>query len=159
MNLTCNLRQGLPSDLTEIQQLFVRSINTACVHDYDAAQRRVWSSSIKNKERWNDILCNQYLIVAEVDNIVVGFASSDKDYLDTLFVHNEYQRTGIAKKLFDAIEKRMNDEGREMLNVQASKTALPFFEAMGCTIVNEQTLNIKGVPISNYGITKVLTAI
>lgn len=157
MIITCKLRRGLPSDLTEIQQLYVATINTICVKDYDAAQRRIWSSSIENNERWHNILYDQYLIVAEVDSTIVGFASYDKDYLDTLFIHSRYQRMGIAKKLFDAVEKRMKDEGQEVLKVHASKTALSFFKAMGCIIVNEQTLNIKGIAINNYVMKKVLT--
>ena len=143
------IRAGLQEDIMELQELFTNTIMTTCAPDYNMEQRTVWSSSIENKDRW-DAISKQFIVVGELNGIIVGFASSDKDYFDTLFVHKNYQRMGIAKKLYDVVAKNIKESGYKILTVHASKTARPFFEAMECTLVREQNLSIKGVMITNY---------
>lgn len=150
MDTTLQLRPGLPGDLEKLQKLFVDTINTVCARDYDIEQRRVWSASVENKERWNAILSEQYIVIAEIDSKITGFASSKDNYLDMLFVHKDYQRLGIAKQLYYNIEQKMLEEGHRVLTVHASKTALPFFEAVGCIVVMEKTWPLKNVMITNY---------
>ena len=99
-------------DLGEIQKMFVDTILTICKDDYSPEQIKVWTSSIKNTQRWTDKLSTQYFLIAEFDNKIVGYGSlEDNDYLDLLYIHKDYQRQGIADKLYSEIEKEAIKNG------------------------------------------------
>ena len=145
------LRKGKPADLKELQQLFVDTITSVCSADYNAEQILVWTSGVENKQRWNDIITNQFVLVAQYRNKIVGFATlDDGNYLDLLYVHKDYQRKGIAQQLYANVEKEAKQRGQKELTADVSKTARPFFERVGFNVVKEQTVNIKNVELKNY---------
>ena len=81
------------SDLIEIQTLFLETIETVCKFDYSPEQIKVWTASIKNPKRWEDKLLRQYFIIAQIENIMVGFASLESNnYLDFMYIHKNFQR-------------------------------------------------------------------
>ena len=145
---------GLP-DLPEIQNLFVTTISSICIHDYSPDQINAWTSSIKNTERWSGKINSQYFLVALSDHKIVGFASLEKkDYLDFLYVHKDFQRRGIALKLYNLIEVEALNRGAMVLNSDVSITAKPFFEKNGFTVLQPQTVMIDGIEIANFKMTK-----
>ncbi len=145
------------SDLPEIQTMFVDTITAICKDDYSPEQIMVWTSSIKNTQRWTDIITLQYFLIAEVDGNIVGYISLyDNDYIDLLYVHKDYQRQGIADKLYCEIEKEAIKKGGTVLQSDVSKTARPFFEKKGFIVLKEQTNIRQGVEIINYKMTKQL---
>jgi putative acetyltransferase len=149
------IRKEKDADLAELQQLFKQSITTICSADYDQQQIEAWTSGVENKKRWDDIMANQFVLVARQETKIVGFATLDKgNHLDLLYVHKDHQRQGIAHKLFAGIEKEAKQKGQTKLTVDASKTAKAFFEKMGFKILHAQTVNIKGVDLTNYRMEK-----
>ena len=149
------IREGHLNDIKELQSLFVETISVICKVDYDEEQIEIWTSSIKKQDRWLDILTNQYLLVAEDNEKILGFCSLDKEnYLDFLYVHKDHQRQGIANKLYVEIEKEVTRKEQKIINSDVSKTALPFFEKVGFEVITEQTVEIEGVKLINYKMTK-----
>lgn len=145
------------SDLTEIQHLFVDTISTICKNDYSPVQVKVWISSIENTQRWTDKLASHYFLIAELDHKIVGFASlEDKDCLDFLYVHKDYQRQGIADQLYAEIEKEAINRKAKILYSNVSVTARNFFEKMGFVMIKTQINTIKNVEIINYKMSKQL---
>ena len=143
------------SDLTEMQKMFVDTISTICKDDYSPEQIRVWTSSIENTQRWTDKLTSQYFLIADLDNKILGYASlENNNYLDFLYVHKDYQRKGIADKLYTEIKKEAIKRKSNVLNSAVSKTARPFFEKKGFEILATQTNLVQGVEIINYKMTK-----
>jgi len=156
-SLEISIRQAKISDLAEMQKMFVDTISTICKNDYSQEQIRVWTSSIKNTQRWTDKLTTQYFLVAEFDNKIVGYASlENNDYFDFLYVHKDYQRQGIADQLYTEIVKEAVKRKSFILYSDVSKTARPFFENKGFQTLAEQTNIIQGVEITNYKMTKKL---
>jgi putative acetyltransferase len=152
-----SIRLAKLSDLTEMQKMFVDTISTICKNDYSQEQIRVWTSSIENTQRWTDKLTSQYFLVAELDNKIVGYASlENNDYFDFLYVHKDYQRQGIADRLYTEIENEAIKRKSSILNSDVSKTARPFFENKGFETLVEQTNLMQGVEITNYKMTKKL---
>ncbi len=144
-------------DLSEIQKMFVDTISTICKDDYSPEQIKVWTSSIENKQRWIDKLTSQYFIVAACENEIVGYASlENNDYLDFLYVHKDYQRQGIADRLYSEIEKEAIRRKATVLNSDVSETARRFFEKKGFKTIAPQTNIIKDIAIMNYKMTKKL---
>lgn len=156
-NLKISIRLSKLSDLTEMQKMFVDTISTICKNDYSPEQIKVWISSIENTQRWTDKLTSQYFLIAELDNKIVGYASlENNDYFDFLYVHKDYQRRGIADRLYSEIEKEAINRKATVLNSDVSETARRFFEKKGFKTITPQTNIIKGVEIVNYKMTKPL---
>lgn len=152
------IRKGQIEDLTELQQLFVDTIKNICKTDYNSEQINVWASSVENSQRWQDIVTKQFLIVAQDNGKIIGFCSLDNgNYIDLLYVHKDYQRQGIAHKLYADIEKEATRQGQTKLISDVSKTARPFFESIGFKEVSEQTVIRQSVELTNFKMTKELT--
>ena len=154
-NSKISIRNANPGDLTEMQELFVNTISTICKNDYSVDQINAWTSSIENIPRWNNRIASQYFLVADLDNKIVGYASlKNNDYLDLLYVHKDYQKRGIASKLYSEIEKQVIRNNSTTLHADVSKTAKPFFLNRGFEIIQMQAKKIKGIEIINYKMIK-----
>ena len=69
----------------------------------------------------------------------VGFAAIRPDgYLNSMFVHHDFQRQGIASLLLEDMEKYARLQGVSYITSEVSLTARPFFESKGYTIVEKQ---------------------
>jgi putative acetyltransferase len=140
-----------------MQKMFVDTISTICKDDYSPEQIKVWTSSIENTQRWTDKLTSQYFLIAELDNKIVGYASlENNEYIDFLYVHKDFQRQGIADRLYTEIENEAIKRKATVLTSDVSKTAKHFFEKKGFKTLNEQTNIINAVKIVNYKMTKQL---
>ncbi len=151
------VRAGNIDDLSELQQLFVDTVQAVCGIDYNAEQIEAWSSGIENKQRWQEVLTNQFVLVAQDKRKIIGFCTLDNgDYIDFLYVHKDFQGQGIAYKLYTNIENEAIRQGKTELVSDVSKTARPFFEKVGFKLQKEQSVNIKGVELTNYKMIKAL---
>jgi putative acetyltransferase len=141
-------RKGNTSDLTELQKLVVGTISTICIAEYNKQQIEVWISGVENKQRWDEITAKQFVLVAELENQIIGFATLD--YIDLLYVHKDYQRQGVAQRLLDEIINEARRLKQTELTSDVSKTARPFFEKNNFRVLGEQVVTKKGVDLVNY---------
>ncbi len=149
------VRSASLSDLAELQTLFVETIEAICKKDYLPEQIKVWTSSIEHPSRWTDRLQKQYFLIAQIENKIVGYASLEgKDYLDFLYVHKDFQRQGIADRLYNEIEVEAIRRDSVILKADVSITAKPFFTKKGFKTQFEQKNMIKNVEIINFRMTK-----
>ena len=114
----------------------------------------MWSSGIKNKERWQNILTNQLVLVSQNDGKITGFCTLDGNHIDLFYVHKDHQREVIAKKLYAEIESIAKKQGQTELTSDVSKTAKPFFEKVGFVVVKEQQVMIDDIELTNFKMTK-----
>lgn len=157
-NSTISIRKGTLNDLPAMQKLFTDTIQVICKKDYNQAQRNAWSAGADNEERWMNVIKGQYVLIAETENQIVGFSTLDQgNYIDLLFVHQEYQHQGIASRLYAKMEEEAQRQDQKQLTADVSKTARPFFEKAGFQMLKEQTVNVKGVDLTNYKMVKNLT--
>ena len=151
------IRNGVLDELPEIQHLFSETITIICENDYHQNQLEAWKSSVENTEGWKNMIQNHYFIVAEFENKIVGFASLDKgNYIDTLFVHKDFQRMGIGQGLYIELESEAKRLNTFTLTSNVSKTAKAFFESNGFSVLTEQVIIRKNVEIVNYKMQKEL---
>jgi putative acetyltransferase len=143
-------------DLDEIQKLFMETIKATCSKDYSDEQIGIWVESVKNKERWFGFIEKQYFLLAELDQIIVGFASLENRnpaYLNLMFVHKDYLRLGIAGELLNAIE--IEKSGGVDLESDVSVTAKAFFEKKGFRVQKEnRNKKPNGIELINYRMLK-----
>ncbi|MBB6331564.1 putative acetyltransferase [Chryseobacterium sediminis] len=149
------IRKGISGDLTEMLQLFANTIDEVCKKDYNYQQLKAWKSGAEDKERWMTVISSQYVLIAENKNQIVGFCTLDKgNYIDLFFVHKDYQQKGIATLLYHEIEKEALKHDEKQITADVSKTARPFFEKIDFHIIEEQTVHVKGVALTNYKMVK-----
>lgn len=151
------IRKGIRKDLPEMLELFTATIDEVCKKDYNSQQLEAWKSGADNGERWMKVIRDQYVLIAVIENKIVGFCTLDEgNYIDLLFVHKDHQHKGIASALYNAIEKEALQQHEKLLTADVSKTARPFFEKMGFQATKEQTVNIKEITLINYKMAKTL---
>ncbi|MDN3691586.1 GNAT family N-acetyltransferase [Chryseobacterium tructae] len=151
------IREGRKQDLPEMLLLFQDTITTVCKDDYTPYQLEAWKSGAENRERWLNVMKEQYILIAEIENKMVGFCTLDQgNYIDLLFVHKDYQHQGIASQLYQLIEKKALQQQQKFLTADVSKTAKYFFERLNFKVIQKQIVNVKGVDLTNYKMEKSL---
>lgn len=133
------LRNATLEDLPAMKALYRDTILTVCRKDYTEEQVNIWSSSANKEERWLDMVVNQYVLLAEISDELVGFASlRNHNYIDFFYVHKDFQGMGIAGELLKQLIQKATEQGTMLLSSDISKTARPFFEKQGFKVVAEQ---------------------
>lgn len=150
-----NIRVARQEDLVEMKQLYVNTIHSVCKNQYNESQLIAWSSSSQNDQRWQEMISTQYVLIAEINNQIVGFASlKEGNYIDFFYVHKDFQRRGIANELLSRIESEAKSYNTQVLTSDVSMTAKTFFEKNGFVVVKEQENIRKDVVLINYKMKK-----
>jgi putative acetyltransferase len=157
MKLQINIRYGKKEDLPEMQKLFVETIRAVCAKDYDEFQINVWISGANNSQRWIDIMNQQLVFIAELNEKIVGFSTlKNFEYIDLLYVDKDFQKQGVALNLFNVMEKTVIQNKRTELTSDVSITAKPFFEKIGFKTIEKQTVIRDNIGLLNYKMVKSL---
>lgn len=145
------------SDLKEMQELYIETIKHVCKNDYNSAQIDVWISGVKNTERWVVVINTQFVLLAIIEDQIVGFGTlKDGNYIDFFYIHKDFQRQGIADRLLTELQLEAKKQHSEVITSDVSITARPFFEKKGFIVKAEQR-NIRfGIELINYKMEKKL---
>ncbi|MEK3977988.1 GNAT family N-acetyltransferase [Psychrobacillus sp. FSL K6-2836] len=142
------------TDTEEIVTLFYETVHSVNSKDYSQAELDAWAPIDEKESKmksWKESLGQNITFVAKINDKVVGFSDlTQTGYLDRLFVHKDYQGQGIATALVDMLESEAKKLNLLEIDVDASITAKPFFEHRGYNIVCSQTVERKGVKLTNY---------
>ncbi|QNR24711.1 GNAT family N-acetyltransferase [Croceimicrobium hydrocarbonivorans] len=123
-------------DLPAMKSLFEASIRQTCNQDYSPEEIEAWLLSLKNKQRWEELIQNQIVWLALVEADLAGFCSlKDGHYLDFLYVLPDHQGLGIAKQLVAAAIDETRKLGNTKISSDISITARPFMEAQGWKVI------------------------
>jgi len=144
------IRQARKTDIPALLHVFKVSTESLASKDYSAEQIKVWVEGA-SAERFDEAIRNQYFLVAESQQQVIGFASlQDNNYIDFVFVHPEAAGKGLAQELIASLLKTANFP----VSVDASETAKPLFEKLGFELIQKNQLEIDGTSIHNYHMLK-----
>ncbi|MCM3129538.1 GNAT family N-acetyltransferase [Paenibacillus provencensis] len=148
------------SDLGEIVNLFYDTVHSVNSKDYSEEQLHAWAPIDEKDSKllsWKESMSRNITLVAKMHDQVVGFCDLTIDgHLDRLFVHKEYQGMGIASSLIKRLEVEAMKLNLSVIDTDASITAKPFFERQGYVVVSEQTVERKGVQLTNFKMIKQL---
>lgn len=149
------LRFAQANDLEAMRELYVQTIRSVCRQDYSAEQIDVWTQTAQNHERWHKVMQEQLVVVAEKNRDIVGYGTlRDGNYIDFFYIHKDFQRQGIARKILDQIEQQAVRLGQHRLTSEVSITARPFFERNGYVVLKKQHNLRKGVELVNFKMEK-----
>lgn len=132
-------RHATLEDLPAMKELFAGTIRSVCRADYTEEQTAVWASSVNKEERWLDVVVKQFVLLAEIDDELVGFGTlKNHNYIDFFYVHKDFQGMGIARDLLNRLLDEAVSHGEKLLTSDISITARPFFRKNGFKVVSEQ---------------------
>ncbi len=145
------IRKAKLADLNEVRNLFEHTIIHTCKQDYTDQQLRVWKSASQQIDKWKTALKEEYFIVTEHSNKIVGFSSlKNGNYLNLMYVHKDFIRLGIANMMFAHLKEKSRSLGHDKLTADVSTTARPFFEKKGFKVMKENHNLIDEIMIINY---------
>lgn len=144
------LRPFLPADAMALRDLFAQSIDELTVDDYDEDQRLAWAASAEDAAAFRTRLAAALTLVVQLDGEYLGFGSlKDNKIIDMLYVHPDYAGEGVGTALADALEKIAGARGAEAVTVDASDTAVPFFESRGYVAAQRNSVPLDDQWLSN----------
>ncbi|TCO08463.1 GNAT family N-acetyltransferase [Natronoflexus pectinivorans] len=150
------IREALERDVGQITQLFFDTIQYINAKDYAKEDIDDWSSWKWDTDKWLEKIQEQYFILAEINNQIVGFSSLAEDgYLDFMYVHKDYQGQGVASALLHEIEKKSIEQSNDFIYSDVSITAKRFFECKGFIIEKQQLKKSKKRELINFRMKKV----
>ena len=154
---TTRIRCYEAEDALQIARLFyetVRSVNRA---DYSEEQVQAWAPEVPDPEAWHARMADRRTLVAEDGGEVVGFAELEEDgHLDMLYLRKDAVGRGVGSLLYRATEREAREQGIGLILTEASVTACPFFERWGFRVVRKQTVERRGVDLTNFAMEKPL---
>ena len=134
------IRRARPEDAERLCEIQVTSIRQLALSHYSADQLRPWWNGITPAGQSASIEKN-YVIVAEMENLVVGFGvlAVTKAEIGAVYVYPGHEGKGIGKTLL----AELIDEARRLklteLSCHASLNAQGFYERAGLRVVSRFT--------------------
>ena len=146
------VRAFVDADTSATWRVFHAAVRQTAIRDYAPEQVEAWAPDSVNLEMWQERRQLARTFVAVVDATVVGFGDvTDEGLLDMLFVHPEWGRRGVARRLVAAVSNQAREMGLPRLRTHASRTARPAFERFGFMVDHINDTNwIRGQNLPNY---------
>jgi len=153
------MRPMLPTDPPLLAEIFRAAIEELSADDYSETRQEAWVSAADNMEEFAAKLAGALTLVATFGGAAVGFASlGDNARIDMLYMHPAAAGQGAAAMLIDALEKLAAARGTKELTVEASDTAVGFFEKRGFSAKTRNTILLNGEWLANTTMVKSLAA-
>ncbi len=150
-----NIRKFHHQDTQEIMQLFYDTVHNINIRDYTLEQVEAWAPQDMDYQRWNEHLHSKMTYVAELDGKIVGFAQLEPNgHIDCFYCHKDFQGMGVGGKLLDTLQTQAEKLGITRLFAEVSITAKTFFKSRGFQILNQQTVERRGIKLINYRMDK-----
>src|SRR5580704_8807530 len=156
---TLAMRPMLPEDVPLLAEIFRAAVEELTGDDYSEAQQQAWAATADDLKTFGAKLAGELTLVATHAGSAVGFASlADNTRIDMVYVHPAAAGQGAAGMLIDALEKLAAGRGTTELSVEASDTAVGFFENRGFVAKSRNTVLRAGEWLANTTMTKPLGA-
>lgn len=126
-------------DADQIARLFYETVREINIRDYSINQVKAWAPDNIHFRNWAEVCSERYTYVADDEGAIAGFGELEfNGHINCFYCHKSYQRMGIGRKIYDAIEIKAHELEIDRLYTEASITAKPFFLQMGFSLVREQ---------------------
>jgi putative acetyltransferase len=137
------IRSATPSDAPGICAAHVSAIRVSNREAYSAEQIEAWAGPRK-PEDYQSSISDGRLFVADEAGIVAGFGEYRGDEICAVYVHPNFTRRGIGRRLFRRVVQELARLGRTQAWLDASLPSVAFYRAMGCTGESERVHRVGG---------------
>ena len=138
------IRRAIIEDLEVIRKLN-NTLFELEKENYDSTLIKDWPLTEDGKEYFTDLINNHYVIIAEVDNEIVGYLAGSINEkgsyegiqyseINNMVINSNYRRHGIGKKLINDFKDYCKTKGINNLKVTASyknRDAIEFYHKNG----------------------------
>jgi putative acetyltransferase len=151
------LRAFAPGDEQALHGVFFSSVHEVARRDYTAQQINAWAPRDANLAQWGQRLRELQPFVVQRAGRVAAYADvQSSGLIDHFYVAGHCQRQGAGRLLMAAIHQRAHALGLTQLHAHVSRTAQPFFERFGFTVMALGAPVRQGVAIENARMQKAL---
>lgn len=147
-----NIRKFQASDLDNTLQLFTEVVHTIGAKYYNSRQVNAWAPKGKlDKEKWLKSLLTNETYIAEDNEKIVGFGDmTQTGYIDHLYVHKDYQGSGVALAILRKLEKEACRLGLTELTTEASVMAMPIARRHGFEVIEKKCKLLRETEFVTY---------
>ena len=146
-----------PQDVDQMAMLFHETVRQINIRDYSTHQVKAWAPDDIYFRNWLKVCSNRFTYVAHDGSIILGFGELEHSgHIDCFYCHKDYQRCGIGKQIYMAIESKAVELSLDRLCIESSLTAKPFFLRMGFVVIQEQQAICRNEKFINYVMEKSL---
>ncbi|MFM8581608.1 MAG: GNAT family N-acetyltransferase [Planctomycetaceae bacterium] len=153
-----HLRPAIPADAEQIAAIYYHTIHTVNAAHYTAPQCEAWApAATLDPTGWRLKQRDRYTLVAEREGQLLGFGELlPSGHVDCFYVHHAHQRQGVGRAILAGLEAEAARLGLQRLDLEASLTAQPFFEACGWRTLARQQVERRGQLLTNFRMEKEL---
>ncbi len=146
-----SVRKYKESDVKALWDIHFHTIRKINIRDYSQKQVEAWAPDTMESSIWLKRVSGLNPFVAEIDNVIVGYADLQPNGLiDHFFCHHEYQGKGVGAALMNHVLNAGNQRGMKRFYSEVSITARPFYEYFGFTVLHEQEVEVRGQKLRNF---------
>ena len=151
------IRLYRPDDAPQIGALFRRAILEVGSKDYTPQQVAAWAGPEPAGERLHARLSDGRLALVAEEDVILAFGDLEADgHIDFLYALPQAVGKGVAAALYDALEEAARSRNIARLCTEASEAARRLFLKKGFAVVERRDFEVRGVPIHNYAMEKIL---
>lgn len=137
------VRAATISDTEAILVVHVAAIIAQGPSTYTDKQVAAWAAKTEGTDRYENAIedSTSELVVAESNGRVVGFGELDVESgeVEAVFVDPEHNGEGIGSSILNYFERRLRDEGFDVVRLRAVLNAVGFYEQQGYETVERVT--------------------
>ncbi|GIU12786.1 GNAT family N-acetyltransferase [Shewanella sp. MBTL60-007] len=138
---------------------------------YTQQEKSAWSYAPRSSYHWHKrLLRSKSWLVVDEQRIESGRAFccgfinlethfKSRGYIDSLYVHPQYQQQGVAGRLYEVLAQWAVNNALPELFVDASKLSKPLFESQGFRLRHRSYQEKRGIVIMGYYMSKALAAV
>jgi putative acetyltransferase len=160
-NVSAIIRSLAENDLAVFRNVVARSIYELCAGSYSNQELDAWFHQYPADTIYRSWIETRVLLVAVVDDQVVGFAQfhPERAVIEAMHVLPEFCRRGIGTKLVKELETQASQKGLDSLDVEASTNAEQFYLQCGYTKIRDGKFKCRnGVELNSIFLRKQLNA-
>lgn len=150
------VRRYRPEDSQALADIYYNTIHQINIQHYTKVQVNAWAPETSlEPSGWVTKFERTNPLVAMIGEVIVGFAEFESNgHIDCFYCHHQYIGCGVGSALMESIDEKAVQRGIKRIFAEVSITARPFFEKQGFTVVEEQTISLRGVQFINYKMEK-----
>lgn len=151
------VRRYQDGDAKHIASIYYNTIHTVNAKDYTTEQLNAWAPYHDNNGGWQEKCAKLNPFVAVIEDTIVGFAEFEPDgHIDCFYVHHKFQGAGVGTALMREIEMEAREKLLPRIYAEVSITARPFFESKIFQVIKQQTVQVRGMGLTNFVMEKCL---
>ena len=145
------VRRYQDGDVKHIASIYYNTIHTVNAKDYTKEQLNAWAPYHDNYAAWQEKCSKLNPFAAVIDDRIVGFAEFEPNgHIDCFYVHHKFQGAGVGTALMRKIEMEAREKLLPRIYAEVSITARPFFESKVFQMIKQQTVQVRGMELTNF---------